>query len=122
MSARARASASPRVLTVRRPLVRPTADAERLLRVVRGYLVRRVVVLGAVLIVLGMVKVWLRLQVMHVGYELSAAKEIELRLLHEQRELEVEHATLRDPRRIGELARRRLGMTEPRGGQVVVLP
>ena len=119
---RARAGAGYRVLTVRRPLVRPTEDAGRLLRVVRGYLARRVLVLGAVLTLLCMAKVWLRLQVMHVGYELSAAQEMEQRLTHEQRELEVELATLRDPRRIGELAHRRLGMTEARSGQVVVLP
>lgn len=118
----ARAGAGARVLTVRRPLVRPSGDGGRLLRVVRGYLVRRVLVLGVVLIVLCMAQVWLRLQVMHVGYELSAAQDIQLRLVHEQRELEVELATLRDPRRIGELARRRLGMTDARSGQVVVLP
>jgi cell division protein FtsL len=88
---------------------------------VRGWLVRRVLVLGAVLVVLGMVQVWLRLQVMHVGYELSAARKMQLRLEHEQRELEVELATLRDPGRLGDVARRRLGMTEPATGQVVIL-
>jgi cell division protein FtsL len=88
----------------------------------RGYLVRRVLVVGGILVVLCMMQVWLRLQVMHVGYDLSAAREMQLRLEHEQHELEVELATLRDPRRIGDLARRRLGMTEARSGQVVVLP
>ena len=111
-----------RVLTVRRPLVRPSGDARRLLRVMRAWLVRRVLVLGAVLVALCMLQVWLRLQVMRVGYELSAARQMQLRLEHEQRELEVELATLRDPGRIGELARRRLGMTEPGRGQVVILP
>ena len=77
---------------------------------------------SALLVVLCMVQVWLRLQVMHFGYDLSAARQMQLRLVHEQRELEVELATLRDPHRIGELAHRRLGMTEPRTGQVVVLP
>ena len=119
MSARAGAQ---RVLTVRRPLVRPVGDTGRLLRAMRGYLVHRVLVVGGVLVVLCMLQVWLRLQVMHVGYDLSAAREMQLRLGHEQHELEVELATLRDPRRIGELARRRLGMTEARSGQVVVLP
>ena len=118
----ARSGTGHRVLTVRRPLVRTSRDAGRLLRVMRKYLVRRVLWLGALLVVLCMVQVWLRLQVMHVGYDLSAARQMQLRLVHEQRELEVELATLRDPHRIGELARRRLGMTEPRSGQVVVLP
>lgn len=118
----ARAGTSPRVLTVRRPLVRPVGDPGRLLRAMRGYLVRRVLVVGGILVVLCMMQVWLRLQVMHVGYDLSAAREMQLRLEHEQHELEVELATLRDPRRIGDLARRKLGMTDARSGQVVVLP
>jgi cell division protein FtsL len=111
----------PRVLAVRRPLVRTPANPRRLLRVVRGWFVRRVLVLGTVLVVLCMVQVWLRLQVVHLGYELSAARKMQLRLEHEQRELEVELATLRDPGRLGEVARRRLGMTEPARGQVVIL-
>ena len=118
----ARAATGQRVLTVRRPLVKPAGDAARLLRAVRGYFVRRVLVLGAVFVALCIAKVWLRLQVMHVGYELSAAQDVQARLVHEQRELEVELATLRDPHRIEELARRRLGMTDPRSGQVIVLP
>jgi cell division protein FtsL len=114
-------SSGTRVLAIRRPLVRPPANPPRLLRVVRGWFVRRVLVLGAVLVVLCMVQVWLRLQVVHLGYELSAARKMQLRLEHEQRELEVELATLRDPGRLGEMARRRLGMTEPAKGQVVIL-
>jgi cell division protein FtsL len=111
-----------RVLTVRRPLVRPAGGGGRLRRAMRGQAVRRLLVLGAVLVALCIVQVWLRLQVMHLGYELSAAHQMGLRLEQEQRELEVELATLRDPGRVGDLARRRLGMTEPREGQVVVLP
>ena len=110
-----------RVLTVRRPLVRPSGGRPRLLRVVRGWFVRRVLVLGAVLVLLSMLQVWLRLQVMHVGYELSAARQMQLRLEHEQRELEVELAMLRDPKRLDELARKRLGMTDPGKGHVVIL-
>jgi cell division protein FtsL len=87
----------------------------------RAWLVRRVLVLGAVLVVLGMLQVWLRLQVVHLGYELSAARKMQLRLEHEQRQLEVELATLRDPRRLGEVARRRLGLTDAAKGQVVIL-
>ena len=118
----ARTGAGQRVLTVRRPLVRPAGDAGSLLRVMRAVLVRRVMALGALLIGLCLVQVWLRLQVLHLGYELSEARRMQLRLVHDQRELEVELATLRDPHRIGELARRRLGMVEPRSGQVVILP
>jgi cell division protein FtsL len=112
-----------RVLTVRRALLRsdPAHRPRRLLRVVRGWLMRRALVLGAVLVVLCMVQVWLRLQVTHLGYELSAAREMQLRLEHEQRELEVEVATLRDPGRLADVATRGLGMIEPGKGQVVIL-
>jgi cell division protein FtsL len=114
-------SASPRVLTVRRSLAPSAGEAGRLLRAVRAGRVRRVLVPGAVLLALCIVQVWLRLQVLHIGYELSAARKMQLRLEHERRELEVEAATLRDPGRIAEVARRRLGMTEPAKGQVMVL-
>jgi len=114
-------SASHRMLLVRRPLVRPAGDARRLLRAMRGLILRRAFALGAVLVALCMLHVWLRLQVVKLGYDLSAARQMQLRLEHEQRELEVELATLRDPRRLDELARRQLGMSEPRRGQVVTL-
>jgi cell division protein FtsL len=116
------AAPAARVLTVRRPLVPPRDGGHRLLRVVRGWLVRRVLVLGGVLVFLCMLQVWLRLQVMHVGYDLSAARKVQLRLEHEQRELELELATLRDPGRLDAVARRRLGLTDPAKGQVIVLP
>jgi len=115
------AGAATRVLLVRRPLTRPPTHSGRLLRAMRGWLVRRALVLGAVLVVLCLLQVWLRLQVTHLGYELSAARDMQLRLEHERRELEVELATLRDPGRLGDLARRRLGMRDPGKGQVVIL-
>jgi len=88
---------------------------------VRGYLVRRMLLAGALLVALCLLQVWVRLQVMDLGYELSAARQMQLRLTHERRELEVELATLRSPGRIAEFARERLGMEEPRGGQVIML-
>jgi cell division protein FtsL len=81
-----------------------------------------VLVLGGILVALCLFDVWLRLQVTRVGYDLSAARQMQLRLEHEQRELELELAMLRDPGRIGDVARRRLGMVDPGKGQVVVLP
>src|SRR5438034_211139 len=50
-----------------------------MLRAMRGWLVRRALVLGAVLVALCMLQVWLRLQVTHLGYELSAARAMQLR-------------------------------------------
>ena len=114
------ASGDARRLTVRRSLVRSSAEGT-LLRAMRVWLVRRVLFLGAVLVVLCLFQVWIGLQIDHLGYDLSLARQMELRLEHEQRELEVELATLRDAGRLSDVARRRLGMVEPSKGQVVTL-
>jgi cell division protein FtsL len=116
-----RALAERRTLVVRRPLVRRTGDGARLLRTVRGWVVKRALALGIVLVALCMGQVWLRLQVTRLGYQLSDARQMQLRLEHERRELEIELATLRVPDRIDALARERLGMVPPRPGQVVIL-
>jgi cell division protein FtsL len=92
-----------------------------LARVMRRLLVRRLLALGAILVLACIAHVWLRLQVIRLGYDLSAARAMQLRLEHERRELEIELAMLRDPARIERTARR-LGMTVPRAGQVTLLP
>jgi len=76
-----------------------------------------VVLLGVVL-----VHVWLRLQVVHMGYVLSTASKLQSRLEQENRELKVELATLTTRDRLDEMARRRLGLAPPQKGQVIVLP
>jgi cell division protein FtsL len=107
-----------RTITVRRPLVRPT-DGGRLLRVVRVLLVRRVIVLGLALVVLCLARVWLHLQVVNVGYELSATRRVVSHLEHRRNELRIELATMRAPERLAELAKERLQMVPPERGQVV---
>jgi len=69
-----------------------------------------------------LVHVWLRLQVVQMGYVLSTASKLQNRLEQENRELKVELATLTTRDRLDEMARRRLGLTPPQKGQVVVLP
>jgi cell division protein FtsL len=66
--------------------------------------------------------VWLRLQVLNQGYALSATTKLQQRLEQEQRELQLEHATLTSPERVEAMARRRLGLRPPEKGQVIVLP
>jgi cell division protein FtsL len=66
--------------------------------------------------------VWLRLQVLNQGYALSATTKLQQRLEQEQRELQLEHATLSSPERVEAMARRRLGLRPPEKGQVIVLP
>ena len=116
-----RAAVAPRTPRVRRPPVRPGGDPRRLLHAMRRWLVRRVIGLGLVLVVLCVLQVWLGLQVVNTGYELSEARLMVKRLRHERQELRLELATLRQPERLAESARRRLGMVEPRSGQIVEL-
>ena len=105
------------VLTVR-PAVRATGR-RRLLRAVRAVALRRALLLGAILVALCMVRVWLRAQMTTVGYEMADYREMLGRLEHEHQELEIEVASLRDPRRVDEIARHQLGLVDPQRGQVV---
>ena len=83
----------------------------------------RAIALGAVIVVgIALLLVWVRLQVVHTGSQLSAARHLVHRLEQEQRELELEIATLTSPRRLEALARERLGMGPPAPGQIVSVP
>lgn len=77
-------------------------------------------VLGMIGVVL--LHVWLRLQVVHMGYVLSTTSKLQNQLEQENRELKVEWATLTSPDRLEAMSRRRLGLTLPEKGQVIVLP
>lgn len=66
--------------------------------------------------------VWLRLQVVHMGYVLSTTSKLQNQLEQENRELKVELATLTSPDRLEAMSRRRLGLRPPEKGQVIVLP
>jgi cell division protein FtsL len=80
---------------------------------------RRLAVGAGAVLVVALALVWVRLQVVHTGYDLSAARQLERRLEQEQRELQIEIATLTSPRRLEEIARGRLGMGPPAPGQIV---
>ena len=95
---------------------RQTANGkrERSPRVDRAGGRRRFVVvafLALALIGTVLVHVWLRLQVVHMGYVLSSASK-----------LQIELATMTSPDRLESLARRRLGLKPPEKGQIIVLP
>ena len=66
--------------------------------------------------------VWLRLQVVRMGYALSTTSKLQSQLEQERRELTVELATLTSPDRLEAMARKRLGLVAPEKGQVIVLP
>ena len=71
---------------------------------------------------LALAHVWLRLQVVQLGYVLSTTSKLHSQLEQENREFKLELATLTSPDRLEELARSRLGLKEPERGQVVILP
>ena len=81
-----------------------------------------VAVLALVLVGVVLVHVWLRLQVVKTGYVLATATKLQTRLEQENRELQIELATLTSPDRLESLARRRLGLVPPEKGQVIILP
>ena len=87
---------------------------------------RRFFVFGAlmsiVLIGVVLIHVWLRLQVVRLGYVLSTTSKLQTRLEQENRELKLELAKMTSPDRLEALARQRLGLVTPEKGQVVVLP
>ena len=81
-----------------------------------------VVLLAFFLVGVALAHVWLRLQVVQMGYELSTASKLQGQLEQEQRELKVELATLMSPDRLEAMARKRLGLAPPEKGQVIILP
>lgn len=78
--------------------------------------------LSLCLVGLALLHVWLRLQVVRLGYLLSTTSKLQSQLEQENRELKVELATLSSPQRLEGTARARLGLREPEKGQVVTLP
>jgi cell division protein FtsL len=78
--------------------------------------------LAICLVAVTLIHVWLRLQVVHMGYVLATTSKLQSRLQQEQRELTLELATLTSPERLEGMARKRLGLVTPEKGQVIVLP
>ena len=93
----------------------------RLVRNVRGWIPRRILVLGLVAIGLATFQVWLQLQVRTVAYELSEVRQLASTLERREDELLIQLETEREPLRLKRRAKERLGMIEPKRGQVVDL-
>lgn len=81
-----------------------------------------VALLAFCLVGVALLHVWLRLQVVQMGYALSTTSKLQHQLEQERRELKVELATLTSPERLEAMARKRLGLVPPEKGQVIVLP
>lgn len=103
---------------MRAAVVVPTGS-RRVLRGVRSWIPWRVAALGVVALSLAMVQVWMRNQVRAVAWDLSRVQQLQDELLHRRREAQIQLETERDPNLLRSRAKRRLGMVEPRPGQVV---
>lgn len=90
-------------------------------RLLRGQ-VAAIALLAVGLVGVALLHVWLRLQVVHMGYVLATTSKLQKQLEQENLELKVELATLTSPDRLEALSRGRLGLRSPEKGQVIILP
>ena len=65
---------------------------------------------------------WRRVAFIDMGYEIKNLESQESRLLHLQKESEIERAMLSSPERVEKIARDRLGFTDPEPGQIRTVP
>jgi cell division protein FtsL len=107
---------------LQRPTAPKSARGERIGRKQRRRHNLGVALLALVLVGVALGHVWLRLQVVQMGYVLSTTSKLQSQLEQEQRELKVELATLMSPDRLEAMARKRLGLVPPEKGQVIFLP
>ena len=65
---------------------------------------------------------WCRVQWVRTGYEISQARNTQIRLKRMQHNLKVEIQRLKSPRRIAEIARKKLKLDMPTPNQVIIFP
>lgn len=96
-------------------LLKPRVDQIRKFDLLQSLL------LGGVVLVVVLFYVWQHVQVVRLGYEVEYLAGERAALLQQQKELRVEVARLKSLRRVEEIARRQLGLTTPKAGQVITL-
>lgn len=65
---------------------------------------------------------WCRIQCVKTGYEISKETDKNLKLITLQKNLKIEIARLKSPRRIAKIATQQLGLVMPKPGQVIIIP
>jgi cell division protein FtsL len=96
----------------RQPVARKSAALRR-------RYIRRGVWLLALGVIMALLFVWVRIQVIHLGYEVSRLRK-ETRDLTEQRNmLEAKVSSLKSPERLMRIASQRFGMRLPQGDEIV---
>ncbi len=77
--------------------------------------------LGGVVFAAFLMLAWQHFQCVHFGYQIQQLKSQQSALVEMNRELRLEQASLADPQRIDQLARKRLGLAPPAPQQIVRL-
>jgi len=88
-------------------------------RAVSGLKLSTLIVVSLVLMILALAYVWSHIHMTQMEYRIAAEISKGEALLEEQRKLKLEHATLKSPRRIENIARNHLQMTYPEREQVI---
>ena len=65
---------------------------------------------------------WCRVQCVKTGYGISKETDKNLKLTALQKNLKVEIARLKSPKRIAKIASQQLGLVMPKPGQVIIIP
>jgi len=65
---------------------------------------------------------WCRVQCVKTGYEISKETDNNLKLKTLQKNLKIEIARLKSPRRITKIATQQLGLIMPKSEQVIIIP
>ena len=76
---------------------------------------------GLLILLGGLFYVWQHIQAVRLGYEIEQLKKGRAALVQRERELTLEIAGLKSPKRIEEVARGRLGFITPAPGQIVIV-
>lgn len=69
-----------------------------------------------------LVYTWSRLQCIQIGYEMTAEGKLHAELLGVEKNLNIELARLKSPKRISQIARERLGLAPPSPEQIISIP
>lgn len=86
---------------------------------VRRRYIRHVATLVAVAVVFSLLFVWVRIQVIQLGYEVSRLRRETTELAQQKNRLEAEVEALKAPSRLEAIAREQLGMRLPMGNEIV---
>ncbi|MDE2058316.1 MAG: cell division protein FtsL [candidate division NC10 bacterium] len=96
-------------------LLKPQVDKIRRFDLLQSLL------LGGIVLIVVLFYVWQHIQVVRLGYQVEYFTGERAGLIQQQKELRLEVARLKSLRRVEEIARRQLGLTSPKSGQVIVI-